>query len=230
VESSVIVKFPFQITNGSAGGSRLERELARLPRILADELQQLISTKTLSDLAAALPSPALSRTRTALFRAAGVRIGERSHVQGSMRLTGIGNPCGLLSIGDDTMITGTLHVDLGAPVRIGNWVRIGHDVSLLTINHSIGPAWFRAGASYFGEIVIENGCWLASRVTVLPGVTLGAGSIVAAGAVVSRSVPPNTLVAGVPARVVRALSEDGGDSDSPLSDRTPISEGKTGAA
>ncbi len=86
-------------------------------------------------------------------------------------------------------------------------MRIGHDVSLLTINHAVGPRSLRAGTSFFGEIIIEDGCWLASRCTVLPGVTIGEGSIVAAGSVVTRNVPCHALVAGVPARVVRELGE-----------------------
>jgi maltose O-acetyltransferase len=184
--------------------------LERLSRAANDELGGLFSARMLADFAAKLPGSAFARTRTALFRAAGVTIGERSQVGGAMRITGrASNPCSLLSIGDDTLITGDFHVDLGAPVRIGDWVRIGHDVTVLTINHAIGPSWFRAGTSYFREVVIENGVWIASRATVLPGVTLGAGSIVAAGAVVARNVAPNTLVAGVPARVVRELSGEG---------------------
>jgi len=131
-----------------------------------------------------------------------------------MRLTGIGNPCGLLCIGENTMITGGLHVDLGASVKIGDGVRIGHDVSLLTINHEVGESWLRAGTSFFGEIVIEDGCWIASRCTVLPGVVIGRGAIVAAGAVVTRNVPANTLVAGVPARVVRQLADGEAISES----------------
>jgi maltose O-acetyltransferase len=145
-----------------------------------------------------------------MLRAAGVQIGEHSLIQGKLRLTGHGNPCELLSIGEFTLVTGGLHVDLGAPVRIGSMVRIGHDVSLLTINHAVGPRHLRAGTSFFAEIVIEDGCWLASRCTVLPGVTIGTGAIVAAGSVVTRAVPEHTLVAGVPARVIRHLDDDTG--------------------
>lgn len=173
-----------------------------------EEVQPLVSRQVLSYLAETLPSATFARTRTAMLRAAGIKIGQRSLVQGSLKLTGRGNPCGLLSIGDDTLITGGLHADLGAPVRIGNWVRIGHDVSLLTINHAVGPPHFRAGQSFFGEIVIEDGCWLASRCTVLPNVVIGAGAIVAAGSVVTRNVPMHTLVAGAPARVIRQLEDD----------------------
>jgi maltose O-acetyltransferase len=143
-----------------------------------------------------------------MLRAAGVRIGKHSLIQGKLRVTGPGNPCELLNIGEGTLITGGLHVDLGAPIRIGNQVRIGHDVSLLTINHAVGPVHLRAGTSFFAEIVIGDGAWLASRCTVLPGVTIGAGAIVGAGSVVTRDVASNTLVAGVPARLIRTLEPD----------------------
>ena len=189
--------------------------LARVLRVVAEDLEPMASRQVLARMSEVLPASAFFRMRTAMLRAAGVKIGDKSLVQGKLRLTGNGNPCELLSIGDRTLITGGLHVDLGAPVRIGNFVRIGHDVSLLTINHAVGPFYLRAGTSFFGEIVIEDGSWLASRCTVLPGVTIGAGAIVAAGSVVTRSVPKHTLVAGVPARVIRELSEDG--EDAPLS-------------
>lgn len=183
--------------------------LSRIRRLAFEEVEPLLSRQALVHVAAALPASAFASTRTALLRAAGVRIGPRSLIQGPVRLTGNGNPCELLSIGEFTLITGGLHADLGAAVRIGSRVRIGHDVSLLTISHEVGAVWLRAGTSYFGEISIEDGCWLASRCTVLPGVVIGSGAIVAAGALVSRDVPKNTLVAGVPARVIRELPEAG---------------------
>jgi maltose O-acetyltransferase len=184
----------------------------RIWHAASDELRPVASRQALAYLAETLPDSAFTNTRTALLRAAGVKIGHHSMIQGKLRVTGKGNPCELLSIGKETLITGGLHVDLGAPVRIGDWVRIGHDVSLLTITHDVGPAWFRAGTSCFGEIVIEDGCWLASRCTILPNVVIGAGSIVAAGSVVTRNVPPHTLVAGVPSRVIRDLPEEGAPS------------------
>jgi maltose O-acetyltransferase len=182
---------------------------ARFMRAVREDIEPVVSRHALAHLAETLPSSAFSRTRTAMLRAAGVKIGAQSLIQGKVRITGHGNPCELLSIGNGTLVTGGLHVDLGARIRIGNLVRLGHDVSLLTINHAVGPAYLRAGTSFFGEIVIEDGCWLASRCTILPGVTVGAGSIVAAGSVVTRNVPERTLVAGVPARVIRELSEEG---------------------
>src|SRR5947207_14392196 len=101
--------------------------ISRVLRVAAEDLEPLFSRQSLAHLAEALPSSAFNRLRTAMLRAAGVKIGQHSLIQGKMRLTSEGNLCELLTIGDRTMITGGLHVDLGAPVRIGNQVRIGHD-------------------------------------------------------------------------------------------------------
>jgi acetyltransferase-like isoleucine patch superfamily enzyme len=191
----------------------------RVAQIAAEEVEQLSPRKVLAEAAATfLPQQSFNRTRTALLRAAGVRIGSHSLVLGPVRITGIGDPCPLLHIGEHTIITGPLHADLGAPIHIGDWVRLGHDVSLLTINHHIGGEWLRSGTSFFGPIEIGDGAWIASRVTVLPGVSIGTSSVVAAGSIVTRNVPPNTLVAGVPARVVRTLEEDGARRQGSLSE------------
>jgi maltose O-acetyltransferase len=172
-----------------------------------EEVEPLLSRKVFVQTAAALfPQQSFNRTRTVLLRAAGAKIGARSLIQGPVRVTGTGNPWRFLHIGDQTIISGPLHLDLGAEVRIGNGVRIGHDVSMLTISHAIGDEGLRSGLSEAWSIEIGDGAWLASRVTVLPKVRIGAGAVVAAGAVVTRDVPANTLVAGVPARVMRSLN------------------------
>lgn len=196
--------------NGTPFFSRASGLWTRLARASIEEIAPFLPRKVIAETAASvLPHQTFNRTRTALLRAAGVRIGEHSLVLGPIRITGDGDPCSLLTIGHNTIVTGPLQVDLGAPLRIGDWVRIGHDVALLTIDHKIGTDFLRSGTTTYGPIEIGNGSWIASRVTVLPGVSIGKSSVVAAGAVVTRDVPPNTLVAGVPARVVRAL--DGAD-------------------
>jgi maltose O-acetyltransferase len=196
-------------SNGNGWLAHTASLIPRMARLAFEEVAPILPRKVIAETAASiLPQLTFARTRTALLRAAGVHIGNHSLVLGPIRLTGIGDPCGFLSIGDNTIVTGPLHADLAAPLRIGNWVRIGHDVSLLTVNHQIGPVMLRSGTSEFAAIEIHDGAWIASRVTILPGVTIGAGSVVAAGAVVTRSVPPNTLVAGVPARIMRELTTD----------------------
>ena len=185
-------------------------QLPKLAHAAFEEIEPLLSRKILAQGATLLlPQQSFNRTRTALLRAAGVRIGKQSLIQGPVRFTGQGNPCRLLSIGDYTIITGPLHLDLNAEVRIGSGVRIGHNVSLLTISHAIGGPLLRSGKSEAWPIEIGDGVWLASHVIILPKVRVGRGAVVAAGAVVTRDVPPNTFNAGVPARVVRTL--DSGD-------------------
>jgi maltose O-acetyltransferase len=190
----------------SSLADRARQASARLLAVLREELEVFDPAKAAAQaVSAALPHLAFSRTRTLVLRGAGFRMGPRSRVMGSLMVTGRGDHRTLFSIGDECMITGPLMVDLEAPVRIGDRVHIGHDGLLLTVDHRIGSARQRCGASDRRPIVIEDGAWLGARVTVLPGVTIGAGSVVAAGAVVTRDVPPNTVVAGVPARVLREL-------------------------
>jgi acetyltransferase-like isoleucine patch superfamily enzyme len=101
-------------------------------------------------------------------------------------------------IGYDCTFTGH------APIDIADEVMIAHKVNLITGGHPVEPderyAYITAE-----PIAIDTNVWIGAAATVLPGVHIGAGSVVAAGAVVTRDVPPATLVAGVPARVIRSL-------------------------
>lgn len=181
--------------------------LRRVVRALRDELGFAPRALAAQLITRGLPQFSFNRTRTALLRAAGFTIGKSSFVMGPLCITGPG-PASLLTIGDHDGISGPLHIDLGARVSIGHRVRFGQDVMLLTMDHEFGPAEERCGRLTAAPIRIEDGAWLASRVTVLPGVTVGRGSIVAAGAVVTRDVPPGCLVGGVPARVIRTLDTE----------------------
>lgn len=191
-------------------------------KVVTEELGPVLSRRLMATLSSALPTQAFNRSRTALLRASGMKIGPRSLVQGPLKVTGTtDNPCSQISIGTFTLISGALHCDVGAPIRIGNRVRIGHDVTLLTVDHHVGSADMRSGKQKHGPIEIGDGAWLASRVIVLPGVRIGTGAIVAAGSVVTHDVPDHTLVVGVPARVARQLdpSANTDNSDPPLSSR-----------
>ena len=102
-----------------------------------------------------------------------------------------------------------------APITLGDGVWIGANVTLATPNHPFLaeerlPADYPDGyhdLEYASPITIKDRCWICSNVVICGGVTIGENSIVAAGAVVHRDVPPNSLVAGVPARVLRHIDE-----------------------
>jgi maltose O-acetyltransferase len=193
---------------GSTDRSRPASISARVLGALRQETALLYPRYVLAHaVSAVLPQLTFNRTRTQILRAGGLTIGRGSLVMGAIRVTGAGNRGELLTIGSDCVVTGPFHVDLGAPVRIGNRVYIGHDVSMLTVDHRIGPAEQRCAGHDSLPIVVGDGAWICSRVTILPGVTVGSGAVLAAGAVVTRDVPPNALVAGVPAQIVRDLEE-----------------------
>lgn len=81
---------------------------------------------------------------------------------------------------------------------------IGPNVSIITSGHPLEPSRRRDGVTA-APIVIERNVWIAAGATIIGGVTVGENSVVAAGAVVTKDVPPNSLVAGVPAKVIRML-------------------------
>lgn len=88
-------------------------------------------------------------------------------------------------------------------IFIGNDCLLGHNVTLCSINHNPDPD--RRGDMEFKPIRIEDKVWLGANVTVCPGVTIGEGAIVAAGAVVTKDVAPRTVVGGVPAKYIKGI-------------------------
>jgi acetyltransferase-like isoleucine patch superfamily enzyme len=91
-----------------------------------------------------------------------------------------------------------------AAIDIADQVMIAHKVNLVTAGHPVDPDQRRTYITA-EPITIETNVWIGAAATVLPGVTIGADSVVAAGAVVTHDVPPATLVGGVPATVIRKL-------------------------
>lgn len=88
-------------------------------------------------------------------------------------------------------------------ITIGDGTLIGHGVVLATVNHGFSPQG--RGDNYPAPIIIGKNVWIGSHATILPGVTVGDGAIVAAGAVVTRDVPTNMIVGGVPARILKPV-------------------------
>jgi acetyltransferase-like isoleucine patch superfamily enzyme len=86
-------------------------------------------------------------------------------------------------------------------ITIGDGTLIGHGTTLTTLNHSLDPA--RRGDITPAPVVIGRKVWLGAGVTVVPGVTIGDGAVIGAGAVVTKDVPADAIVAGVPAKLIR---------------------------
>ena len=137
-----------------------------------------------------------------------------------------------LQIGDDCRLMGM--PNFGSEpylISIGRHVTISTRVSF--INHDGGTWVFRDQPEYrdvikFGRIVIFDNCFIGSGATLMPGISIGPNSVVAAGAVVTQSVPPGTVVGGVPARVLMTVKEYAAKSlaQTPAYDRDAYKKGK----
>jgi maltose O-acetyltransferase len=113
-----------------------------------------------------------------------------------------------ISVGARTFVNfGLVALDVAA-ITIGDDVQIGSNVQLLTPTHPVEPEPRRAKWEAAKPITIGDNVWLGSGVIVLPGVTIGADTVVGAGAVVTRDLPAHVVAVGNPARIVRRISPD----------------------
>lgn len=108
-----------------------------------------------------------------------------------------------ITFGEGTFINANVHMQDQGGIRIGKNVLIGHQVVLATLDHDLDPT--QRGILHPAEIVIEDDVWIGANATILKGVTIGRGSIVSAGSIVTKDVPQNVVVAGVPAKVIKEL-------------------------
>jgi maltose O-acetyltransferase len=182
---------------------------ARFRRAVAGELNgfhwRLLAVRAL---AAPLPAGAGARLRPALLRLAGYRIGRGTVILGMPSISGPRGSERNLEIGEGCMINVRCVFETGAPISIAAGVALGHEVMILTTTHEIGPPGRRWAAFRRLPVRVGAGSWLGARAVLLPGVEVGKGAVVGAGAVVTKHVAPNTAVAGAPARVIRALDQD----------------------
>jgi maltose O-acetyltransferase len=148
----------------------------------------------------AAASPALDRrTRLRLLRRGGVDV-ENAIVEGGCFFFSSD-----ITIGDYSMINHRAYFDTRAHIELGRGAGIATDVMLCTSTHDLGPEHKRWGAYKSAPITIGAGAWIGVRAVVLPGVTVGDGAVVAAGAIVTADLEPNGVYAGIPAKRIRDL-------------------------
>ncbi len=114
---------------------------------------------------------------------------------------------GAISIGDRTFVNADLLALDVMPITIGARCQVGPRVQLLTASHPVDPEARRQGWEYGEPITIADNVWLGGGVIVCPGVRIGENTVVGAGAVVTRDLPAGVVAVGVPARVLREISE-----------------------
>ena len=117
----------------------------------------------------------------------------------------INNAVGDVMIGDHTRIG--LHNTIIGPVEIGNHVNLAQGITVTALNHNFSDTSKRIdeqGVST-NPVTIADDVWVGANAVILPGVTIGEHCVIAAGAVVTKDVPPHSLVAGVPAKVIKQI-------------------------
>jgi len=137
-----------------------------------------------------------ARLTTNALRLLGVRIGRASVFWGMPELTGTGDVCARLQIGTYCGFNVRTYFDLTDKITIGDHVAVGQDVMFLTHAHDASDPARRGGAIISAPIEVGNGAWLGARVTVMPGVKIGPGSVIGTSVVVTKDIPANMLVLG----------------------------------
>ena len=117
----------------------------------------------------------------------------------------VNNAVGDVIIGDHTRIG--LHCTVIGPVTVGSHVNLAQGITLTALNHNFEDSQKRIDEQGVSTqpVVIGDDVWIGTNAVILPGVTIGSHSVVAAGAVVTKDVPALTLVAGVPAKVIKGI-------------------------
>lgn len=159
------------------------------------------ATELTYDYNATRPSETAERTR--LLRELFAEVGDGAWIEPTLRVaygcttrlgTGVYANFGLTLV-DDVEIT------------VGDRVMFAPNVTISTTGHPVHPDLRTDGSQFSAPVVIEDDVWVGAGAVILPGVTVGRGSVVAAGAVVTGDVPPMTVVGGVPARVLREITD-----------------------
>ena len=130
----------------------------------------------------------------------GMQIGKDSSIAMGCFFTGK-----KIIIGNNSVINRFCYIDGRGPLYIGNNVNISHYTIVHTLTHITNSPHFHVEER---AVTILDHSWIGVRSVILPGVTIGEGAIVAAGAIVTRDVPPYTIVAGSPAKAIGERTKD----------------------
>lgn len=144
-----------------------------------------------------------------VLKAYGVTIGTGIDFHGRLKLHGTYHMRGKLTVGEYCHIGPAVTLDLSAPIVLEDRCTIAMNAQLIThIDVGYSPLSKRAFPTQFAPVTVEQGAYVGAGASVLMGVRVGRCAVVAAGALVTKDVPPYSVVAGVPAKVMRQLDPE----------------------
>jgi acetyltransferase-like isoleucine patch superfamily enzyme len=146
-------------------------------------------------------APVANRFKSRLMELRGAKVGKRLKLLPGVWVDRFKN----LDIGDDVSIAKDVILVTAGGVKIGDRAMIGYGTKIISAGHNMpsGRQPMRFTGAFLGKITIEKDVWIGAQVIILPRFTIGEGAVVAAGAVVTKDVPPFAVVGGVPARIIR---------------------------
>ena len=112
-----------------------------------------------------------------------------------------------IHVGEDFLANYNVTILDIAPVRIGDYCMIGPNTLITTVGHPLSVKGRREKKAYGKPVAIGDDVWIGGNCTILPGVTIGKNVVIAAGAVVTKDIPDNCVVAGIPAKIIKRLEE-----------------------
>lgn len=132
---------------------------------------------------------------------AGARVGKRVVIYPGVWIS----PGRNLTIDDDVDLAKDVLITTSGGVHLGKRTLVGYRSQILSANHSIPRVGERIPVSgdVYGRVHISDDVWIGANCVITPGVTIGEGAVVAAGSVVTKDIPPNAIVGGVPAKLIR---------------------------
>lgn len=114
----------------------------------------------------------------------------------------------LIRFGKHVFVNANCYLMDGGGITIGNNVFIGPFCGFYTANHPLNYTQRNEGLEVALPIVVGDNCWFGANVSVMPGVTIGSGCVIAAGSVVTKDLPDNVLAGGVPAKIIREIDQN----------------------
>lgn len=150
------------------------------------------------------PVPMWDGIRRLFLKALGLKVSAKARVRPLLEI--IPRTTLNIEIGASFISSGArLSVARPARLKIGDAVLVGPRVQFETVNHNLVYRPGHARGATVADIIVEDGVWIGANAVITQGVRIGCGTVVAAGSVVTKDVPPNTLVGGVPAKEIRKI-------------------------